>query len=118
MTVTADFGGRDYRTMEDPDYGNPRAAARANSQPKLVMTETLDDAGRKHRTFAYDTPGAFKTWMLPFMAEPQRMAYLNKDALPRDKAEAKAKRILADERATAQQIREHGIESIRADIGA
>lgn len=116
MTVVGDFGGRDYRTMEDPFYGRTRDAARADSQPKLVMHVRKDDAGREIREFQYDRADAPKTWMHAYSLPPQRMVVLDNQGRGLQWAERRKKQILAEERATAQQIREHGIESIRANL--
>lgn len=123
MTVSADFFGRDYRTMENPDHPSivrndrARSTARADSVvPKLVETVTLDDANRKIKTFAYTVPGARKSWMDDFRAEPLRMMVL--DTAGRGKAwgEKRAKQLLADEAVLAQVIAKHGVEGIRANL--
>jgi hypothetical protein len=99
----------------DRAYGrtSARADVRADAQPKLVMTEKLDDAGRKHRTFAYDQPNARKDWLDPYRAQPQRMLFINKDGHNADWCKAREMQMLADE----QQLLKHGPQSFTVYVG-
>ena len=121
MTVSADFFGRDYRTMEDPNHpaivrnDRARSTARADSvEPKLVLHERLDDSGRKIREWSGDK----LVWMRDFMSPPQRMVVLDNQGRGLAWAEKRMKQILADEAQLAAQITKGGIESVRCDIGA
>jgi hypothetical protein len=92
--------------------------ARADAQPKLIMSAAKDETGREIREFAYDEPGARKDWMDAHRAPLQRMLFINVRDRPKGWCEKRAVQMLADEQATAKQIAQHGIESIRVDLGA
>ncbi|MFM0603669.1 hypothetical protein PQR05_03955 [Paraburkholderia sediminicola] len=89
--------------------------ARADSEPgKLVLHERLDDSGRKIREWT----GPKSAWMNDFKAPLQRQLFINNNQRSKQECEARANRMLAEERQIAQQIAEHGVGSFRVDLGA
>lgn len=115
-TFEKDFFRANGRLPTAAEIGRGSLVARADSELiETIITDPLTN-NLHHREFHYAKKDAWKSWMDDFRAVAQRQVFINKDARPADWCEARAARMLADERATAQQIREHGIESLFAHI--